>query len=267
MTNVTLIVHTMATKRDTTSKRADAEDPMGFDSFDILKCNGVDRQGTYTLEFSRCDSPDCKYCGPLRSKYRDVLGARFLPAVVPFTQSDDYPGLQPAIPGTASAKHFPDIFAVRALVPNAHEIPSELYLPRRKNVDFGALKCPFGCGVVFVTKAALQRHRVRMHKYKRTPTDLPNEQFSYIPLFDDVVEIVKRANPNSKEFVVKTTYNTFEWRTLPLDHEMVKTFIEKAAGEAEGEMPEGLPLVNLERWVAGGAIIGEEEDENEMTDE
>ena len=27
---------------------------------------------------------------------------------------------------------------------------------------------------------------VRMHKLKHTPKDLPNEQFEYIPLFDDV---------------------------------------------------------------------------------
>ena len=74
-----------------------------------------------------------------------VLGARFLPAVVPFQQRDDSPGLVPAEPGTAEAKYFPDIFTTRALCPNAHTIPRELYLPRKKGANFNELKCPFGC--------------------------------------------------------------------------------------------------------------------------
>ena len=115
---------------------------------------------------------------------------------------------------------------------------------------------------------------VRMHKFKRTPKDLPNEQFECIPLFDDVDEIIRRANSDSKEFVVRITANTFEWRTLPLDHARVKSFIERSVSESESAMPEGLPVVNLERWIAGGAIIdddkdenGDEGDENEMVDE
>ena len=80
-------------------------------------------------------------------------------AVVPFTHSGDNPCLQPAEPGTAGAQQFPDIFAVHALVPNAHTMPSELYLPRKKGVDFNELTCPFGCGTTYLTKATLQRHR------------------------------------------------------------------------------------------------------------
>ena len=49
-----------------------------------------------------------------------------------------------------------------------------------------------------------------MHKFKRTPKDLPNEQFEYIPLFDDVDEIIRPANSVSKEFVVRTTANRME---------------------------------------------------------
>jgi len=256
-------------------RKGDPEDsyPLPVEQFMTQHC----RQCTYSLEFSKCDSPDCEYCGPLRSKYRDIIGGRFLPAVVPFIQSGDNPGLQPAMPDSSEAKYYPDVFAVRALAPNAHSIPPELYLPRKKGVDFNELTCPFGCGVTFVTKAALQRHRVRAHKYKRTPKDLPNEQFEYIPIFEDVAEIIRRANKDSKEFVVRTTQNVYEWRTLPLDHERVQAFVEKAATEEEYSMPEGLPLVNIQRWIAGGVLIdGEDEEdeqggqndlENEMTDE
>ena len=221
------------------------------------------RQGTYVLEFSKCDDPVC--CAPLRSQYRDVLGARFLPVVVPFVQTGGHPGLEPAEPGTANAKFFPDIFTVRALYPNCHEVPRELYLPRRKGTDFNELTCPFGCGVAFPTKTALQRHRVRMHKYKRAPKDLPNEQFEFIPLFDDIKTIVRRANKDSHEFVVETTKNTFEWLTLPLDHDKVKAFLDNEPKD-QHIFPHGLPPVNLERWVDGGEIVDDDSDD-EMTDE
>ena len=132
--------------------------------------------------------------------------------MVPFQQRDDSPGLVPAEPGTAEAKYLPDIFTTRALYPNAHTIPRELYLPRKKGANFNELKCPFGCEKIFVSKAALRRHRVRMHKWRRTPKDLPEEEFEYIPVFDDVKEILRRANPNSKEFIVETLSGSFEWR-------------------------------------------------------
>jgi len=89
---------------------------------------------------------------------------------------------------------FPELFAIHALAPNVHSVPTALYLPWKKNVEFSELTSPFGCGTTYVTKSALQRHRVRMYKFKCTPKDLPNEQFFYIPLFDYIVEIVRHAN-------------------------------------------------------------------------
>ena len=84
-------------------------------------------------------------------------------------------------------------------------------MPRREGTDFDELTCPFERGVIFNTKPALQRHLVRMHKYKGTPTDLLPDQFEFIPLFDDIKTFLLRANKHSKEFVVETTKNTFEW--------------------------------------------------------
>ena len=82
------------------------------------------------------------------------------------------------------------------------------------------------------------------------------EQFAFIPLFDDVKRIIRRANKDSSECVVETTYGTYEWRTFPLDHEKIKEFLSRNAGE-EVVMPRGLPLVYLERWVAGGELVQE----------
>ena len=68
-------------------------------------------------------------------------------------------------------------------------------------VCFLALKCPFGCEpYYFVSKAALQRHRVRLHKSRRTPNDLPVEHFKYVALLDDIQKIIRRADSDSKEF-------------------------------------------------------------------
>ena len=119
----------------------------------------------------------------------------------------------------------------------------------------------------YPTKEALQRHRVRLHKYRRTPTDLEEDQFEFVPMFSDIQNILRRANSESKEFIVETTHGTFEWRTLPLDHEKVKDFLDLGP-EQLVVLPEGLPLVNLQRWVEGGVLIEEESDMNvNMTDE
>ena len=122
----------------------------------------------------------------------------------------------------------------------------------------------------FPSKAALRRHRVRMHKWRRTPKDLPNEQFEHIPLFEDVKQILRRANGNSNEFIVDTTSGSFEWRTFPIDHEKMKEFIDAAPAEAV-LLPGGLPTVVLDRWIAGGELIeddsAQESDEIDMTDE
>ena len=80
----------------------------------------------------------------------------------------------------------------------------------------------FRVRAVFPTKAAVQRHRVRMHKINRVGKPAQrtqDEKQDYVPLFEDVSEIFKRVNSDSAEFVVAATYNTFEWRTLPLAHE------------------------------------------------
>lgn len=53
---------------------------------------------------------------------------------------------------------------------------------------------------------------------------------------------------------------------LPLDHERVKSFIEKTASDVESSMPEGLPHVNIDHWIAGGVLI-EDEEKSEMTDD
>ena len=61
----------MASSSADSEKSVNVEEKAGFDSFDIVKCNGI--------------------------------------PYVPFTQSGDNPGLQPAEPGTAGAQQFPDI--------------------------------------------------------------------------------------------------------------------------------------------------------------
>ena len=110
-----------------------------------------------------------------------------------------------------------DVFASLALYPEAASIPREAFLPRRKGVNFDEFRCPFGCDKLFVTKAALQCHRVRLHKFRGAPKDMPDETFDNISLTDDIDHIIRRANGSSKKFVVQTMSNTFEWRTLPLD--------------------------------------------------
>ena len=84
---------------------------------------------------------------------------------------------------------------------------------------------------------------------------------------------------------METTYGSFEWRSFPIDHdpygsfewrsftidnEKVKEFIDTAPEDA-GILPGGLPTVVLDRWVAGGELIEDEEAEESdninMTDE
>ena len=122
-----------------------------------------------------------------------------------------------------------------------------------------------------------------MHKWRRTPRDLPDEQFEYIPLLDDVKQILRRANGNSREFIVETTYGSFEWRSFPIDHdpygsfewrsfpidnEKVKEFIDTAPEEA-AILPGRPPTVMLDRWVARERLIidsdAEESDDINMT--
>ena len=69
--------------------------------------------------------------------------------------------------------------------------------------------------------------------------------------------IIRRANKDSSEFIVETTYGTYEWRTFPLDHEKIKEFLSRTAGE-DVVMPHGLPLVYLVRWVAGSELVQDE---------
>lgn len=77
-------------------------------------------------------------------------------------------------------------------------------------------------------------------------------------MFEDIEQIIKRANSTSKEFVVQITAGTFEWRTLSLDHEQVKGFI---ANVQEGEALE-FPLVNLPVWARGGEFIESDEEKD-----
>ena len=106
----------------------------------------------------------------------------------------------------------------------------------------------------------MKHHRVRMHKWQSTPRDLPNELFEYIPLFDDVKQILRRANGNSREFVVETIYVPSKKRSFPIDREKVKEFIDTAPEEAV-ILPGVLPTVVLDRWVAGGGLIEDEQAE------
>ena len=87
-------------------------------------------------------------------------------------------------------------------------------------------------------------------------SNIPNELFEYIPLFDDVKQILKSANGNSREFIVETTYGSFEWCSFPIDHEKVKEFIDTAPEEAV-ILPEA-PTVVLDHWVAGQELIEDE---------
>ena len=188
-----------------------------------------------------------------------MIGGRFLPAVAPFVQTAEYPGLRPARAEDGGEKSFPDMFATLALYPEAASIPRETFLPRRKGVNFDEFRCPFGCDKIFVTKTALQRHRVRLYKFRRAPKDMPDEKFDNISLTDDIDHIIRRANGSSKEFVVQTMNNTFEWRTLPLDMQIVKDSMEKEKNNSGGlMMPESLPPADIATWIAGGEIIEEE---------
>ena len=70
--------------------------------------------------------------------------------------------------------------------------------------------------------------------------------------------------------IVETTHGSFEWRSFPIDHDKVNEFIDTAPEEAV-ILPGGLPTVVLDRWVAGGELIEDEEAEESdniyMTDE
>ena len=80
--------------------------------------------------------------------------------------------------------------------------------PPPPHLVVNALKCPFGCELYFVSKAALQRHQVRLHEGRRTPKDLSADQFEDVPLFNDIEKIIRRAGNDSREFIV-------QYRTLP----------------------------------------------------
>ena len=65
-------------------------------------------------------------------------------------------------------------------------------------------------------------------------------------MFDDVKQILRRANGNFREFIVETTHGSFEWSSFPIDHDKVKEFIDTAPEEAV-ILPGGLPTVVLDR--------------------
>ena len=85
-------------------------------------------------------------------------------------------------------------------------------------------------------------------------------------LFEDVSEILKRASSDATELNIATTYNTFVWRTLPLDHDKVEDVLSKVS-EDSVIMPYGLPLVNLQAWVSGGVLVEDDGQIDDMTDE
>ena len=120
-----------------------------------------------------------------------------------------------------------------------------------------------GCQPYFVSKAGLQRHRVHLHKGGRTPKDLPAGQFEYVPLLDDIEKIIRRADNDSKEFIVQTTSNTFERRSLPLEHELVEKILQ-ANRDADPLPLDRLLLVN---WVAGGGVFLDDSEDSENEDE
>ena len=99
-----------------------------------------------------------------------------------------------------------------------------------------------------------------MHKFRRTPKDSPEKKFGDIPIFAGIDKIIRRANSSSKEFVVQTKNNTHEWPTLPLESDTVKQFLEQEQGNDDGlRMPESIPPVNIETWIAGGGIIADDD--------
>ena len=67
-----------------------------------------------------------------------------------------------------------------------------------------------------------------MHTFKRTPKDSAFEPLAELSAIDaDVDHIIRRANKDSREFVVETVNNIFEWRTMPIDLPIVKEFLEQ----------------------------------------
>ena len=122
------------------------------------------------------------------------------------------------------------------------------------------LRCPFGCEGTFTTKTALQRHRTRLHFRKRAPKDVENENVG-VPEMEDVVEILRRAAPDSTEFVVYTKDESYEYRALPMEDERVKAFLEKDSGNSEA-----MPLVDMDAWVNGGEVILDSDDEQEIAE-
>ena len=87
-----------------------------------------------------------------------------------------------------------------------------------------------------------------MHFRRRAPRDVPGDT---VPAFLNVKTIVREAAHESQEFVVETNDGQFEWRTLPLDNERVKNFVK------DQPPAEPLPVVQTERWIAGGEIIND----------
>ena len=94
---------------------------------------------------------------------------------------------------------------------------------------------------------------------------LTEESFEYISRFDDIKNILRRANKHCGEFIVATTTKgTVEWRTLPLEHEIVKSFLEKNR-RGRWYYLHGFPLINLGHWVAGDERT-EDEDSDDDSD-
>ena len=58
---------------------------------------------------------------------------------------------------------------------------------------------------------------------------------------------------------METTHGSFEWRSFPIHHDKVKEFLDSAPEEAV-ILPGELKTVVLDRWVAGGVVIDDEEE-------
>lgn len=97
-----------------------------------------------------------------------------------------------------------------------------------------------------------------MHKHHRAPKHKPEAKFDGMSV-EDIDHIVRPTNSSAKESVVQTVKNTFEWRSTPLNLQIVKSFLEQQESANGGlMMPESLPAVDIVTWVVGEEIIAGE---------
>ena len=107
------------------------------------------------------------------------------------------------------------------MLPVSQFIPFDLYNPK-VNKKIQELRCPFCPQQYFGTVAAMKRHRVGCHRYRRFKGDIPPTELDIIN--SQMVDAVKIEGHRGAEYLIVYADGRKEWHVAPPTHPLVTEF-------------------------------------------